>query len=307
MIAIAAAETDDELAAFQRVVTGVHPGPGVGVPTLRHLLETTPDAVLLLAGVDDVVVGAGTGMRSSIGDALYAMCRVLPEHRRRGVGTALLAALSVHARAYGCGSLIGRLLEDDAEAWAFAEHRGFTVLSRECRVALDLSCLDDEPMGPPVGVELVSVAERPDLVRAAYEVHATALRDVPVGAEAPIARPFDEWRASTIDAPDALPALSLVALVGDEVVGWSGLEATAYPEVAENGLTGVLPPWRGRGIATALKHEQALRAKRAGLRRIETTNDEANTPMRAVNARLGFEPEPAWLLVRGPLARGSDR
>lgn len=302
MIAIAAAGTDAELAAFQRVVTDVHPGPGVGVPALRHLLETTPDAVLLLATVGGGAVGAGTGMRSSIGNALYAMCRVLPEQRRRGVGTALLAALSAHARALDCDSLIGRLLEGDADARAFAEHRGFTVLSRECPVALDLRRLGDEPQRLPDGVELASLAERPDLVRAAYDVHATALRDVPVGSEAPTARPFDEWRASTVDAPDALPGLSLVALVGDEVVGWSGLEATADPEVAENELTGVLRPWRGRGIATALKREQALRARRAGLARIETTNDEANAPMRAVNARLGFQPEPAWLLMRGPLA-----
>ena len=71
--------------------------------------------------------------------------------------------------------------------------------------------------------------------------------------------------------------------------------------MAENLLTGVRRSARGRGIATALKREQARRAKEAGLRRIETTNDEANAPMRAVNARLGFEAEPVWLLVRGPL------
>ncbi len=51
-----------------------------------------------------------------------------------------------------------------------------------------------------------------------------------------------------------------------------------------------------------MKREQARRAKEAGLRRIETTNDKANAPMRAVNGRLGFEAEPVWLLVRGPLA-----
>lgn len=301
MIDVAAAATDEELAAFQTIVTTVHPGPGVAVDALRHQLDTQPKSVFLVATVDGERVGAGTGVDSSVGDALYAMCRVLPGHRRRGVGCALLLALSDHARAVGCGSLIGRLLEDDLGARAFVEHRGFTVLSRECPVALDLGRYPAKPYPPPSGVELVSLAERPELVPAAYEVHASALGDVPVGSEAPTARPYEEWRASTVDSPDALPALSLVALVGDEVVGWSGLEATSDPDVAENELTGVLRAWRGRGIATALKREQALRAKHAGLQRIETTNDEANAPMRAVNARLGFEPQPAWLLVRGPL------
>jgi hypothetical protein len=33
-----------------------------------------------------------------------------------------------------------------------------------------------------------------------------------------------------------------------------------------------------------------------------TSNDEANVAMRGINARLGYEPEPAYLFVRGPLA-----
>ena len=91
-------------------------------------------------------------------------------------------------------------------------------------------------------------------------------------------------------------------LVDGEVVGWSGLASTGEDGVAENQLTGVRRAWRGRGIATALKREQAWRAREAGLRSIETTNDDANDPMRAVNARLGFEALPTWLLLRGPLA-----
>jgi predicted GNAT superfamily acetyltransferase len=104
-----------------------------------------------------------------------------------------------------------------------------------------------------------------------------------------------------VASPDALLDLSLVALDGGEAVGWSGLASTGEDGIAENQLTGVRPAWRGRGIATALKREQAWRARQAGLRWIETTNDEGNAPMRAVNARLGLEPLPAWLLLRGPL------
>ncbi len=214
----------------------------------------------------------------------------------------LVHRLSEHARALGCGSLVGRVLEDDPESRAFLERRGFEVLSRECRVALDLARIPRTRPTPPPEVEIVSLAERPAVVEAAYEVEVEAVIDVPVGAERLSPRPYAGWLAETVESPDALLDLCLVAVRGGEVVGWSGLAPTGEDGVAENQLTGVRRAFRGRGIATALKREQAWRARGAGIRRIETTNDEANDPMRAVNARLGFEAEATWLTVRGPLA-----
>lgn len=302
-VTIAPATSAVELDTFLAITGAVHPGAGTTTAVLRHELETQPETVFLLARVDGTPVGAGTGKASSIGDALYAMARVLPSHRRRGVGAALLGALSEHARSVGRGSLFGRVREDDLDACAFLERRGFETISRECPVALDLTrVVPDERPTPPAGLTLASLAERPDLLEAAYTVEAEAVTDIPVGAERPSPRPFAVWRVDTVESPDALPELSLVALHGSEVVGWAGLASTGQEGVAENQLTGVLRAWRGRGIATALKREQAWRARRAGWRRIETTNDESNDPMRLVNARVGFEAEPTWLAVRGPLA-----
>ena len=298
---IAPARTRDELTAFLTIGRAVHPGPKPSVDGLEHELATSANTVFLLAWLADAAVAGGTGKTSSVGDAYFTMVRVLPAYRRAGVGTALLAALSERARTADRGSLIGRLREDDDEAHRFVERRGFQVLSRECPVALDLSRFG-EPARVLPGVEIFSLAERPDLLEAAYGVHSIALRDVPVGTEAPSAAPYGEWLAETVEAPGALPGLSLVALLDGEAVGWSGLAELAGQErTAENLLTGVLPEARGRGIATALKVEQARRAREAGFLRIETVNDEANAPMRAVNARLGFEAEPVWLLMRGPL------
>ena len=150
--------------------------------------------MFLLAWRGAEAVGAGVGKTSSVGDAYYTMARVPRAYRRAGVGTALLAALSERARTADRGSLIGRLREDDDEARRFVERRGFQVLSRECPVALDLSRFD-EPARVLPGVEIVSLAERPDLLEAAYGVHSIALRDVPVGTEAPSAAPYGEWLA----------------------------------------------------------------------------------------------------------------
>ena len=305
-ISVEPAGTLAELATFLAIGAQVHGGPWPGVATLEHELATEPRTRFLLASLDGVPVASGVGKPSSIGDALYAMVRVLPGYRNRGVGTTVLAALSRHAEAVESGSLIGRVQEADDASRRFVEQRGFILVSRECPVALDLTRLAGPPPEPPAGVVIVSIAERPDLVRAAHEVEVETIGDIPVGPEAPTPRTFAAWQTETLDVPGALPHLSLVALEGGDVVGWSGLLALGEDGVAENLLTGVRRSARGRGIATAMKREQAWRAKEAGLRRIETTNDEANAPMRAVNARLGFEAEPVWLLVRGPLQLGIE-
>jgi GNAT superfamily N-acetyltransferase len=295
------ATTDGDLAALLQVVEAVHPGPGATVALLRHELENRPGTAFLLAREDGEAVGAGTAMASSLPGAVYAMARVRPEARGSGVGSALLAVLSEHARGMGATALVGRVLEADGPSRSFLARRGFVVVTVERPVRLDLASLPPERPAWPEGIEIVSLAERPELVEAAYRVEEEAARDVPVGAERPEPRPFEVWRADTVDGPDALPHLCLVALVDGTAVGWSGLCATGDDGVAENMLTGVLRTVRGRGLATALKREQAWRAREAGLHAIETTNDDGNAPMRAVNDRLGFAPLPTWVLVRGPL------
>jgi GNAT superfamily N-acetyltransferase len=66
-------------------------------------------------------------------------------------------------------------------------------------------------------------------------------------------------------------------------------------------MTAVARSHRGRGIAMALKQTVIDWARANGLTALETGNDVDNAPMRAVNARLGYEPMPDEIFVRGPL------
>ena len=66
--------------------------------------------------------------------------------------------------------------------------------------------------------------------------------------------------------------------------------------------TGVARAWRGRGLARALKAGTIAWALDNGLEALEGSNDIDNAPMRAVNRRLGYEPEPDEIQFRGPLA-----
>ena len=138
-IHVAPARSRGELVSFLAIGDIVHPGPRPSVDGLEHELATGADTVFLLASIGGTPVGTGVGKSSSVGDAYYTMVRVLPDRRGVGVGTAVLAALADRARSAGRGSLIGRLREDDVEARRFVDHRGFSVLSRECPVSLDLS------------------------------------------------------------------------------------------------------------------------------------------------------------------------
>lgn len=289
---------EDWAAILERVT-----GDVFGVDELAHALETDHESAWILAYLGGEAAGIGVGRPSSIAGSLYAMARVLPEHRRRGVGSALYEALSAHARRSTRTSLWGRIREDDADSRRFVERRGFNEVGREYEVALDVEQADLSAE-PRAGVEIVSLAERPALVRAVYDLDADVAPDVPSHEEGHEPTSFERWYDQYLEGPGAVPEALMVALADDQVVGYAGLRRRgAVSPIAENQLTAVRRAWRGRGIATALKRAQVERARAAGIERIFTTNDETNVAMRGVNARLGYRPEPVKILVSGPLAR----
>jgi RimJ/RimL family protein N-acetyltransferase len=166
---------------------------------------------------------------------------------------------------------------------------------------LELAAAPAVPPAPPAGVELASVADRPDLVAGAYEVERVAIADIPV-AERLAARPFDAWLADTLAGPGALPDGCVVAVAAGEVVGYAGLTARDADEgTAEHLLTAVRREWRGRGVALALKRAQIAWARSAGFSRLVTYNDAPNEPMRALNAKLGYVSRPASIQLRAPV------
>ena len=278
-------------------------GDVFGVDEIAHFLSSDTESAFLLVLQGDEALGCGVGRPSSVHSSLYAMARVLPEHRRQGVGTRIYEALSAHARKLGRTSLWGRVREDDAHARDFVRNRGLEEVGREYEVVLD-TARADTPGRPPDGIELVSLAERPDFEPAVHGL------DGEVGADVP--RPegddfetqtFARWREQYLEGPGAVPHAVIVALAGNEVVGYTGLRRRgAVSPIAENMLTAVRRDWRRRGLATALKREQIVRARAAGIEQIFTTNDETNAGMRGVNARLGYRSAPAHIVVKGPLA-----
>ena len=124
-----------------------------------------------------------------------------------------------------------------------------------------------------------------------------ALEDIPGTTDTP---DFELWRSIEIDRPTRIPELLFIALADDEPVGYATMDD--FGRHGHHGLTAVKRSWRRRGIATALKRAQIAAAKQRGSERLVTGSEERNTPMRNLNAKLGYKPEPglSTVTLQGP-------
>ena len=83
---------------------------------------------------------------------------------------------------------------------------------------------------------------------------------------------------------------SLVAFVDGSPAGVTMLRSSPERGRAVNDITGVLRPYRGRGLARLLKSHALARLEARGVELAYTENDETNAPMLAVNTALGYRP-----------------
>jgi GNAT superfamily N-acetyltransferase len=290
--------TDAGLEALIDVRRRATPDERATLANLRFDLELDAQLAFLVARLDHEPVGCAF---VHAWDALTTgHIDVVPEQRRRGVGSALLADIRERARGYGKDVLQGEVRESDPESRAFLERRGFVKVGVEKAVALDLTNVDEPAVEPPSGVRIVTRAEEPDRLDEMYAVGVQADEDIP-GSEG--VQTFEEWKAHEIDRPTRRPELCFIALAGDDVVGYAALQV--FGDEAHHGLTATRRDWRRRGVAGALKRAEIAAAKRAGFRRLLTESEERNEPMRRLNEKLGYVPAPEWSMVvmQGPVTR----
>jgi len=217
------------------------------------------------------------------------MVRVVPHARRRGIGSALLGACSVEARALGLEALYGRVEGEDDQSLRFVERRGFVEIGREVEQKRELGA-ESEPAAPP-GIVITELA--PDHLPGAYAVAVDAVPDLALDAELE-AVPYERWLEKTRSR------FLHVALEDGVVVGFATLcPLAATPDTLEHELTGVLRSHRRRGIAEALKRTQIAWAASAGYRTLVTYTQEGNEAMRALNLKLGYRERFASIAVRG--------
>jgi GNAT superfamily N-acetyltransferase len=294
MTALRRAETDEDLDAYVRIWNAITPGDPADAAQQRERRERDPLRLYLLAELDGAPVAAGFAGRSDSPGRGFLSPRVLPEARRRGLGTALLHELAAHLSAVGFGTASSHVDGRDDGSLAFGRRFGFEEVDRQVE---QVRAVEDEPPAePPEGVRFVTIAERPDLQRDAYDLALEGYADM--ATPWPVTISLDDWLR---DEATVLGG-SFAALAGDEIVGYSGLCRRGDEGAsAEDGLTVVRRAWRRRGLATALKRAELAWAEANGIREIVTWTQRGNEGMRAVNERLGYVYRSVTVSVRAPL------
>jgi GNAT superfamily N-acetyltransferase len=237
--------------------------------------------------------------------------RVLPDHRRRGIGSALMRTVEGISAAAGRTELGGmdempvRVGYVDAAA-PFARSRGFTpvqyMVRRELRLPLrtpHARSLAENPKARPSGYGISTFSDRwPDeFVEDRCELGRRMSTDVPTGEQELDEEVWDEARVRQIEASFAAQnRAKLIAVARDERSGrLAGFSEIAVPLGAPESVwqhdTLVMREHRGHGLGFAMKlaNVMALEREFPSARTLSTWNAAENAPMIAVNEEMGFE------------------
>ncbi|MBT1185723.1 GNAT family N-acetyltransferase [Streptomyces sp. CJ_13] len=235
--------------------------------------------------------------------AFLDVLAVRPDARRRGVGTALWARVREELLAQGRTS-VSAVLDVGGPGEAFARSLGFEDV---LPMAWYAQALPEPPERPevPGGPETAPgyalhcwPGLSPDGHAASLAAAHGAMEDAPSGD-------MDEkvvsWTADRLHAAQRLVLdrggrfLTVAALTpAGEVAAYTEL-VLADPEGtrAVQYDTVVVPAHRGRGLGRAVKLRMLAEARlrHPGLRYVDTTVADENTPMRALNEALGYRRE----------------
>ncbi|BAJ26258.1 MULTISPECIES: GNAT family N-acetyltransferase [Kitasatospora] len=248
---------------------------------------------------------------------------VHPAERRRGAGSALLAAATAAARADGRRSLLAQAVEGSAGD-AFLSARGF-----ERALVLDFARLDlgsgsgSKPAaappadgstgsgnGLPPGYRLASwIGSCPEEWLSAFARARTAMDDMPMGETGFGTVAWDEERVlsaarAVADRGELLHTVAVVETAGGDLVGFSELVLPAgRTGDAQHYGTAVQPAHRRRGLARAMKAETIrwVRTEHPGITGLLTDTADHNTGMLAVNRALGYRRTHRSIAFRLPL------
>jgi GNAT superfamily N-acetyltransferase len=225
-----------------------------------------------------------------------------PAERRQGVGRAVVDAVVEFARSQGRTGLLGGARYDTGGV-EFCKALGSKFGLDEYRSRLVLPEATIAPLSVP-GFSILRWQGRcPDEWLESFCRLQEVMNTAPQGgdviwnddtwdvermrrAEADVkAKHLTEYHVCAID--DATG--ELVALTGVQV-------ADTWPEVGEQHDTGVLPDYRGKGLAKLVKTSMAtwLRETRPELHLLSTWNAVQNESMLAVNAALGYGNRERW-------------
>jgi GNAT superfamily N-acetyltransferase len=229
---------------------------------------------------------------------------VAREHRKKGLGNALLEALEAEARRRQAPRILSGTVGD----LEWAHRRGYREIGRRIESYVYVQTFDPSPFTDVVervrasGVELRSLPEvlagRDAMAierfwRELYDAEAPMWDDVPWATPTPHWA-WDKFRKMMVESGKIVPDATIIAFAGDTIAGYTSTGRSGTDR-GFTYMTGTGRAHRGQGLGTALKVKMLAGAKNAGLRAMLTTNDEPNKAMRGINAKLGYVMLPAHI------------
>lgn len=297
----------ERLRVIEDLLHATQPEQARTVEEMLARAPLSPDMRRVIARLDGEPVGLATVGRIWVFPpdypTLWCEVGVVEGARGRSIGSALLAWAQVAGREAGKRMLRVPCSDGRPEGIAFLARRGFAEFYRMTSLELPLAEVAAPAIDPPAGIAITSLGARPDLREAAYrlavEVYAALPDPEPVSAG-----DFEEWLVRDVDVPGAPLDGYLLALAGDEPVGYCRLYVHDRGASVGHLMTGVAAAWRGRGVASALKRAALAWALEQGAERMTTENAPGNAPMIAINRRFGYRPTPDFVEMDGPVAAG---
>jgi GNAT superfamily N-acetyltransferase len=275
-------------------------GPDVSTVEMTALLRATElDHVDLIALEDGNPVGTAFisgDPRSVQSRRPYVEVTVPHRHRGRGVGSALLAAVTRHARALRYEALRCTAQADDPDAIAFLGNRGFAVTRRTEELVLALEG-DAQPPSPSK-LELVWLSDRPDLLPAMYAVAEAAAEHRP-DFSAGFVRSEAEWQTYELGSPLVRLELTVLASSGDEIRGYAIAQDVPGEDALYHRAIATKPGDDERSVTEALIGGQIDGARSAGIGTMLAL--PWNERLEVVYADLGYRSRRTWLEFEGPL------
>ncbi len=274
---------------------------------VRHLPSQLDGHTWLVESSGGSPVACGHCWSLSSGDPRVMECDILVhgEHRRRGIGTRLLARICDHARNEGRSLLVWETFEAVPAGEAFSRRLG----ARMARVSRTSELLMDK-------VDWAMIDSWRSAGKARYLGYSLQMVDGPypdhlladaVGFHQVMqSAPRDELEVADIRIDADFVTELDETLVGAGRERWAifvrdrsgscvgGTELTFDPGTADTAFqqgTGIDPAHRGLGLAKWAKATmlRRLHDERPAVVRVQTGNAYSNAPMVAVNQALGFE------------------
>jgi GNAT superfamily N-acetyltransferase len=255
----------------------------------------------IVAEIGSNIVGYGTIFHTPWMKAGRFLIKVWthPQQQKTGIGQQLYDAALDFAQAHGGQTFESNVFDNEPHSLRFAETRGFKIQRHLFESVIDLQTFDASRFDGVIetvkqsGIRLFSLAEvgkTKGNLHKLWTVNRTVYMDDP--ATTGTFPNFEEFYKMANESPWFNPNSQFLAADGDEYIGLSAIRHYSDTNSFYHMMTGVMPVYRGRKIALALKLMTINYAQQQNGKFIRTDNDSQNAPMLAINRKLGYVPQP---------------